>query len=142
MHDSIFAARPGLSLDGVLVESMSPRGLELIVGAKSDAEWGPVVMFGLGGVFTEALHDVRVIAPDLDEAEIEHEFYQLRGAALLGAFRGMKPRDVRAAAGVVAKVGAFMLANPNVVEVDINPLMTFGEGEGVLALDALIVTER
>jgi acyl-CoA synthetase (NDP forming) len=141
MHRSIAAAHPGLALDGVLVEAMSKRGLELIVGARRDPDWGPVTLIGLGGVFTEALHDVRVLPPDLDEDQIIKEFLALRGAALLGAFRGSAPRDVRAAARVVRRLGALMIARPDIGEIDINPLMAFAEGEGVLALDALIVGE-
>jgi acyl-CoA synthetase (NDP forming) len=142
MHEALHRVRPGLRLDGVLVEAMSMRGLELIVGARRDPEWGPVVVVGLGGVFTEALHDVRVLAPDLSEDEIEREFYKLRGAAMLGAFRGAPPRDVKSAARVAAQIGAFISAHPQVTEIDINPLMAFEVGKGVMALDALIVTER
>ncbi len=141
MHDGLRRARPDMLLDGVLVEAMSARGLELIVGARRDPEWGPVVVIGLGGVFTEALHDVRVLAPDLTEDEIERAFFKLRGAALLGAFRGAPPRDVKAASRVAALIGAFMRAHPDVMEIDINPLMAFETGKGVMALDALIVTE-
>ena len=141
MQGDIARNRPDLALDGVLVESMSSPGLELIVGARRDAEWGPVLMIGLGGVFTEALHDVRVLPADLPVAGIEIEFHRLRAAAMLGAFRGQKPRDVRAAAHVVARLGHFMRAHPEVVEADINPLMVFAEGEGATALDAVIVVD-
>ena len=140
MQSDLAHHRPGLGLDGVLVESMCSPGLELIVGARRDPEWGPVLMIGLGGVFTEALHDVRVLAPDLSVDDIVTEFARLRGAALLGAFRGQAPRDVRAAAEIVARIGAFIRQHGEVVEIDVNPLMTFAEGQGAMALDALIVT--
>ena len=133
--------KPGLALDGVLVESMCQPGLEVILGARRDPEWGPVLMIGLGGVLTEALHDVRVISADRSAEEIMTEFRSLRGAALLGAFRGTKARDIAAAAESAARLGAFMLAHPEVVEIDVNPLMVFAEGEGALALDAVIVVD-
>ena len=139
LHADIGRHRPGLTLDGVLVESMSAPGLELIVGARRDPEWGPVLMIGLGGVFTEALHDVRVIAADLSIDDIEKEFRSLRAAAMLGDFRGQPARDVRAAADVVARIGTFMRAHPEVLEIDVNPLMTFAEGLSAMALDAVIV---
>ena len=75
---------------------MAPPGLEMIVGARRDPEWGPVVMVGLGGIWTEALKDVRLLPPDLDEAEIVAEIGRLKGAALLaGHARQARPRDVR-----------------------------------------------
>lgn len=138
LHGSIAAARPGLVLDGVLVEKMGARGTELIVGAKNDPEWGPVVLVGFGGVLAEALHDVRLLPPDLSESAIEEELYRLKTGVLLKGYRGSPALDVKAAAAIVAKLGAFMLANPSVAEVDINPVILYPEGQGAIALDALI----
>ena len=66
---AILAAR-GLKLDGILVEKMAARGVEMILGARRDPDWGVILMAGLGGIWTEALNDVRILAPDLDEAAI------------------------------------------------------------------------
>jgi acetate---CoA ligase (ADP-forming) len=137
LHADVLRSRPGLALDGVLVERMAGRGVELILGARNDPEWGPVLVIGLGGVFAEALHDVRVLPPDLDEDAIAGELGKLKGAALLGAFRGQKARDVRAAAALAARLGAFILAHPEIAEIDINPVVVYAEG--AVALDALIV---
>ena len=60
-RDSVAAAQPGLALDGMLVEAMAPRGVEMIVGARRDPDWGPVLLVGLGGIWTEALDDVRLM---------------------------------------------------------------------------------
>lgn len=133
--------KPGTVLDGVLVEGMAVKGLELVVGAKRDPRWGPVVLVGLGGVMVEALKDVRLIPPDLSTDAIIEELRKLKSAKLLGAFRGSPPRDIEAIAKVVAAVGRLMVAHPDIVEVDINPLLAMAEGEGVVALDALIVTQ-
>ncbi|MQP64679.1 CoA-binding protein [Niveispirillum sp. SYP-B3756] len=132
-------ARPGLVLDGVLVEKMGPRGTELIVGAHNDPEWGPVLLVGLGGVMAEALHDVRLLPPDLSRDAIEAELLRLKGAALLRGFRGAPPVDLPAVADIVTKLGALMLAHPDVAAVDINPVVAYPQGQGALALDALIV---
>lgn len=139
LHANIERARPGLALDGVLVEKMSRRGVELIFGARNDPDWGPVLVVGLGGVIAEALHDVRVLAPDLDEASIADELRKLKGAALLEAFRGQPARDVKAAAAIAAKLGAFIMSHPEIAEIDVNPVVLFEEGAGAVALDALIV---
>ena len=138
LHRAIATACPGLVLDGVLVEAMGARGTELIVGARNDLEWGPVLLIGLGGVLAEALHDVRLLPPDLSQAAIVNELHQLKAGALLRGFRGSPPLDVEAAARIVARLGAFMAANPNVAEVDINPVMLHPSGRGAVALDALI----
>ena len=118
---------------------MAAKGfLELILGARKDPEWGPVLAIGLGGVQAEALADVRLVPPDLSPASIEAELRKLRAARLLGPFRGAPARDVAAAARTIAALGAFVLAHPEIAEIDINPLAVFAEGEGVMALDALI----
>jgi len=137
LNSSIASHRPDLTLDGVLVEAMGPRGLELVVGARRDAEWGPVVLVGLGGVWIEALKDVRLIPADMAEDDIVVELGRLKAAALLAGIRGAPPVDVRAVARVVALVGAQMRANPRISEIDINPLVAYPDR--VLALDALVV---
>ncbi|HEY8579859.1 MAG TPA: acetate--CoA ligase family protein, partial [Beijerinckiaceae bacterium] len=139
LHANVARARPGLALDGALVERMSPRGVELIFGARNDPDWGPVLVVGLGGVMAEALHDVRTLAPDLPAEAIAQELRRLKGAALLGAFRGQPERDVDAAAEIAARLGAFVMAHPEIAEIDVNPVVVFAKGEGAVALDALIV---
>jgi len=139
LHADIARARPGLALDGVLVEAMARPGVELILGARNDADWGPVLVVGLGGVFAEALHDVRVLPPDLDRDAIAEAMLKLKGAALLGAFRGKSARDVGAAAAMAARLGTFVRAHPEIAEIDVNPVVVYGTGEGAMALDALIV---
>ena len=89
--ESVAAKHPGLKLDGMLVEEMAPRGVELIVGAKRDPEWGPVVMVGLGGIWTEALGDVRLMPADLAHDEVVAEIGQLKGAPLLQACAARLP---------------------------------------------------
>jgi acyl-CoA synthetase (NDP forming) len=139
LHADVAKARPGLVLDGVLVEAMARPGVELILGARNDPDWGLVLVIGLGGVFAEALHDVRVLPPDLDAAAVAQELGQSKGAALLKAFRGAPARDVGVVAEMAVKLAAFMRAHPEVAEVDLNPVMVYAQGEGAVALDALIV---
>ncbi|MEZ5649309.1 MAG: acetate--CoA ligase family protein [Burkholderiaceae bacterium] len=137
LHDNVASHRPGLALDGVLVEAMGDRGLELVVGARRDPDWGPVVMAGLGGIWIEALRDVRLLAPDAAVADIVAELHSLKAAPMLDGIRGAPAVDAQAVARVVAAVGAQMLANPAIDEIDINPLIAYPDR--VLALDALIV---
>jgi acyl-CoA synthetase (NDP forming) len=139
MQAAIAAARPDLRLDGILVERMSRPGLEFIVGARFDPAWGPVIAVGLGGVLVEILDDVRLMAPDVTEAEVVRELHRLRGAKLLAGARSAPPIDVDALATIVAKVAALMRAAPEVTEIDLNPVMVYPRGQGACALDALVV---
>ena len=141
LHDNVARAQPGLVLDGALVEKMGERGLELVVGASRDAQCGPILMVGLGGIWVEALGDVQLLAPDLPRAAIIERLRRLKAAKLLDGFRGAPPIDLDAVADVVALLGQLMLQYPEVTEVDINPLVAYGRGQGVVALDALIVTQ-
>lgn len=136
--------RPELQLDGALVEAMGPRGLELVVGAKRDADWGPVVLVGLGGIWIEALKDVRLIPADMAEEDIAVELGRLKAASVLQGIRGAAAVDLQAIAKVVALVGAQMRANPAITEIDINPLLAYpvGSAQPVLALDALVVARQ
>jgi acyl-CoA synthetase (NDP forming) len=138
LHNNLAKVAPGVVIDGVLIEGMANKGLELILGARRDPDWGPVLAIGLGGIFTELLKDVRLMPTDLTQPEIDKVLRSLKGAALLQEFRGTPARDVDAIIDAIASLGAFMRAHPEVNEVDINPLMVFAKGEGVLSLDALI----
>jgi acyl-CoA synthetase (NDP forming) len=142
LQDNIARAKPGLKLDGVLVEQMGQRGAELIVGAQNDKDWGPVLLVGFGGVLAEALHDVRLLAPESSVDAVIRELYELKSAALLRGFRGSPALDVKAAAEIVCRLGALMHAAPEIKEVDINPVVVYPAGQGAVALDALIVTDR
>jgi acetate---CoA ligase (ADP-forming) len=136
LNDSVRSHRPDLVLDGVLVEAMGPRGVELVVGARRDPDWGPVVLVGLGGIWIEALKDVRLLPADLAEADIVEELRRLKAAPVLAGLRGQPGVDLAAVARVVATIGAQMRAEPRIAEIDVNPLVAYPDG--VLALDALL----
>ena len=92
-------------------------------------------------IWVEALGDVRLLPPDLTESAIVDELSKLQGAKLLGGFRGAPAVDVAAVAHTTALIGRLMRTRPEIEEIDINPLVAYGKGEGVTALDALIVTK-
>lgn len=138
LHCNVHRTRPEITLEGVLVERMGEKGLELIVGGRNEPQWGPVLLIGAGGVLAEAMGDVRLIPSDLQRGQIEDELRKLRCGALLDGFRGSPALDVAAVADVVAKIGRLMRSAPEIVEIDINPLIVYRLGEGAMALDALI----
>ena len=84
------------TLDGALVEKMSPKGIELMVGAKRDPGWGTVLLLGLGGIWVEALGDVQLLPGDADEEQIREALRKLRSAKLLAGVRGAPPADIEA----------------------------------------------
>jgi hypothetical protein len=121
------------------VERMAPLadGVELIVGARRDPRFGPLVLVGLGGVFAEILDDVAVALAPTTAAEAESLIRSLRGAPLLAGARGRPPLDVAAAAEAVAALSRAVAACPAVEELDVNPLLILPQG--CLALDARIL---
>lgn len=137
---SLDRAMPQLELDGMLVEQMSQKGLELMVGARRDPQWGTVILVGLGGIMVEALQDVRLLPPDASADTIATELDRLRAAKLLHGFRDLLPRDVPAVVALIQAVGRLMTNHQDIVEIDINPVMVHAAGHGVTALDALVVT--
>jgi acyl-CoA synthetase (NDP forming) len=142
LHANVQRAKPGLVLDGVLLEAMAPKGtggIELIIGARRDPHWGAVLMLGLGGIWVETLHDVALLPAEAGKAAIVEALGGLKGAALLRGARGAPATDVAAIAEVAHIVGGLMAATPEIAELEINPLVAYPQGRGVLALDALIV---
>ncbi len=132
---------PGAHIHGVLLESMSEPGLELILGARNDPQWGALIAVGMGGVEAEVTHDIRHLTPESTLEEIEASLLKLKRAALLGPFRGRQPRDVKAVAKAVHQIGQFMQAHPEVRELDVNPLTVLADGRGAVALDVLMVCD-
>jgi acyl-CoA synthetase (NDP forming) len=141
LYQNVARADATLVLDGVLVEAMGERGLELVVGASRDAQWGPILMVGLGGIWVEALGDVQLLPPNLPQAAIIDKLRSLKASKLLTGFRGAPAVDLEAVAQVVSTIGQLMLAHPDITEVDVNPLVAYANGKGVIALDALVVTQ-
>ena len=137
LHKNVATAWPGHALEAILVETMAPSGVEMVVGGRRDPDWGPVVMVGLGGIWIEALHDVRLLPPDLSRAAIAEEVAKLKGFGLLRGARGRPPADIDALVDTIATIGALLISRPEVAEIDINPLVVYPKG--VLALDVLFV---
>ena len=140
LNANVRKAAPDLKLDGILVEAMSQKGVELVIGGRRDPLWGPVLLIGLGGIWVEALQDVRLLPAHASAARIIEELHKLQSAKLLQGFRGQKPVDFAAIAAAAQSVGRLMMQRPDIVEVDLNPVMAHAQGQGVSAVDALIVT--
>ncbi|MFJ1649421.1 acetate--CoA ligase family protein [Streptomyces sp. NPDC088258] len=134
------AACPGARVEGVLVARTAPRGVEVIVGARRDPVFGPVVLFGTGGVRAELFRDVATRVGAVDRDEALRMIAETRGHALLTGFRGAPEADVDALADLLVTLSAFAVAHADRIEaVELNPVVVLEAGRGVLALDALVV---
>jgi acyl-CoA synthetase (NDP forming) len=139
MQGRLAAERPGIALDGMLLERMSDAGVEIIVGARNEGGWGPVILVGLGGILTELLQDAVLIPAGVARAQIERALRSLKGAKLFDGYRGSPPADVDAAVAVIESLSALLLEHPEIIEADLNPVRIHARGQGATVLDALFV---
>jgi acyl-CoA synthetase (NDP forming) len=122
-----------------LIQPMIGQGNEVILGAKRDPCFGPIVLFGLGGVFVEALQDfVWRVAP-FGQKTAEDMITRIRGSKVLSGMRGQKPSDRPAIADLLVRLSRLLVDWEVIQEMDINPVMVFQEGEGALVLDARVI---
>jgi succinyl-CoA synthetase beta subunit len=134
-------AAPDASVDGVSVQRQADPGTEVIVGMTSDPQFGPVVMFGLGGIFVEALRDVSFRVAPLSRADAEEMIDEIRGHRVLTGLRGKPPLDREALIGAILSVSELVTRHQGrIEELDINPLLLFPEG--ARAVDALITRSK
>jgi acyl-CoA synthetase (NDP forming) len=127
----------GLTVRGLLVQPMAAAGLELLLGMRRDPQFGPVVVVGLGGTLTEILDDVAIRLAPLDDAEANDMLDDLRGARLLAGVGGQPPVDRQAVASILVALGRLGMDRPDIVEVDLNPVIA--SASGAVAVDALVV---
>ncbi|MFW6189462.1 MAG: acetate--CoA ligase alpha subunit [Planctomycetota bacterium] len=123
------------ALDGVLVQQMAPTGREIIVGLNRDPQFGPVIMFGLGGIYVEVLKDVTFRVAPLGPREAREMMEEIRASALLHEFRGEPERDLEAMADVLTRIGRLAVDFPELAECDLNPVMLYEKGEGLMCVD-------
>jgi acyl-CoA synthetase (NDP forming) len=123
----------------VVVQAMAAKGKEVILGGKRDQTFGPIVLFGLGGIFVEALKDVVWRVAPLSYEEARKTIGSIRGARILEGIRGEKPCDIEGLADLLVRLSRLLVDFPQIQEIDINPVLVFAEGEGALAVDARVI---
>jgi acyl-CoA synthetase (NDP forming) len=134
MLASVATAAPAARIDGVIVQRMMSGVCETIVGVTRDSSFGPMVMFGLGGIFVEALRDVVFRLAPVDGDEAMRMVTGLRGAKFFDGMRGAPPVDRDALVSVIRRLGQLAVDCPEIVELDVNPLLALEHG--AVALDA------
>ena len=130
-------AAPDASITGIAVQQMAPAGVEVIIGMTTDPQFGPVLMFGLGGIMVEVLKDVSFRVVPVTERDAEQMIDEIKGKAILDGVRGQPPADNAAIKKAILKVSEFVERNPDVRELDLNPMLVYPEG--AIAVDARIV---
>jgi acyl-CoA synthetase (NDP forming) len=140
------AAHPEARLRGVLVQKMIRGGWEVIVGIQRDASFGPLLMFGLGGVYAEALADVSFRLAPLTTADAWEMIEEVRSARLLQGLRGTPPADRAALVDLIVRVARLAADHPEIAELDLNPVLVLPEGQrvqggfaGVIAVDVRVI---
>jgi acetyl-CoA synthetase (ADP-forming) len=138
-YDDIAEHSP-VKLDGILVQEMIRGDRELVIGLIRDPQFGPCVMLGLGGIFTELIKDVTFRVAPLEERDAYEMMSELKGAAILGPFRGKPPVDRAVLCQALIAMGQIGLENEDVAEIDVNPLIIAGDKP--VAVDALVILKR
>ena len=141
--DAASAIVPQARITGVSVQEMVRDGVEVIVGVSRDPQLGPVLLFGSGGVMVEVYNDVALRRCPITRSEAEAMIAEIKGARLLQGFRGRPAADLEALADTLVRVSHLAThLEAHLAELDINPLMVRPAGQGVKAVDALVVFHR
>ena len=134
---SCTAKHPDADIEGISVQGMAKAGTEVILGMTKDPSFGPVLMFGLGGIFVEVLKDVAFRIIPIEASDAEDMINEIKGKKLLEGYRGQDPADVACLQDMLLKLSNFVDATPGIEEIDMNPV--FAYKDGAVVVDARII---
>jgi len=132
---------PSALILGVTINQMVPKGKEVILGMAKDPDFGPMLMFGLGGIYVEVLKDVSFRIAPIDKREANAMINEIRSFPLLRGVRGEEPADIQSIVDSLVKLSQLVTDFPEIIEMDINPLMVMSSGKGAVAVDCRISVE-
>ncbi|NND09130.1 MAG: CoA-binding protein [Saprospiraceae bacterium] len=136
---SVQERQPEARIQGVFITRQIPKGEEVILGLKRDPSFGPVIMFGLGGIFVEIFRDISFRVAPLAREEAFEMIKQVKAYKILAGARGRHPKDVEAIVDTILKLSQLAVDHPEITELDINPLIVLQEGKGCFAADVKIL---
>jgi acyl-CoA synthetase (NDP forming) len=136
---SVKQKHPHAIIDGMSVQKMARPGVEVIIGMTKDSQFGPVLMFGLGGILVELLKDVSFRIVPLEREDAREMIRELKGYPMLEGFRGREPVDISILEEMLLKVSRFVDDHPEIKELDLNPI--FAYKDGAVAVDARVILE-
>ena len=128
-------------IDGMLIEKMAPEGKEIIIGMKRDPSFGPLIMFGMGGIFVELFKDVAFRIAPLARSDIQQMIESTKAYQLLKGWRGEPAYDIQAIQCAIMQLSQLAVDNPSISEIEINPLRVLPQGDGALVLDCRMILE-
>jgi acyl-CoA synthetase (NDP forming) len=132
-------AEPKAKIQGVAVQKMAKPGVEVIMGMSKDAQFGPVLMFGLGGVFVEVLKDVAFRIVPLVRRDAGQMIREIKGYPVLEGYRGQEPANITVLEDLLLKLSEFIDKTPEIKELDLNPILAYSDG--AVAVDARVILE-
>ncbi len=136
---SVREKQPEARIHGIMMVPQAEEGLEVIVGMKRDQQFGPTVMFGLGGVFIEVLKDVSLRVSPVTEEEAEEMLLEIKGRKLLEGYRGKPPKDLKALKKIIMEISQLAADIPEIAELDLNPIIVYEDG--AIIVDAAIIVD-
>jgi acetyl-CoA synthetase (ADP-forming) len=137
---SIKRKHPKAVIHGLSIQKMAPPGTEVIIGVSKDPQFGPVIMFGLGGILVELLKDVSFRIVPVTKRDAAEMVREIKGYPLLQGYRGQEPADISALEDLLVKVSQFVEQSPQIKELDLNPI--FAYKDRVVAVDARVILEK
>jgi acetyltransferase len=135
-------SKPSAKIDGVIIERMARRGVEVILGAIRDSKFGPICMFGLGGTFVEAMKDVTFRLAPMWEISAEIMIRSIKAYSILKGVRGAWPCDIDAIKDCILRLSQMLNDHPEIAELDINPLIVYPQGKGCVVADSRILLKQ
>ncbi len=141
MQKRIHVNAPDAEIQGFLIEKMAPKGMEVIIGMKRDPNFGPLIMFGMGGIFVELFKDIAFGVAPLSDFDVNRMIESTKAGTLLKGYRGGDALDLQALKESILKLAALAINHPEILEIEINPMLILPEGQGALALDARAILE-
>ncbi|MFC1533463.1 acetate--CoA ligase family protein [Thermodesulfobacteriota bacterium] len=137
---SVKRVYPSAKIQGVTVQSMARQGTEVIIGVFRDPQFGPVIMFGLGGIFVEVLKDVSFRIIPLVQRDATEIIREIKGYSLLQGYRGREPANIPSLEDILLKVSDLLERTPEIKEIDLNPI--FAYNDGAVVVDARLILEE
>lgn len=142
LHQQALSYNPNINVDGVSISKMAESGVELIIGGVRDKRFGPMIMFGLGGIFVDTLKDVSFRLAPMWESSAENMIRSIKGYGLLRAIHNRKDSDLEAIKDCILRLAQMMVENPEISELDLDPLIAYPDGKGCLAADSRIILRQ
>ena len=142
IFQNVEKAVPGAKIQGILMEEMAGKGVEVILGASRDPRFGPLMMFGLGGTLVEVLKDVSFRLAPMWQISADRMVREIRAFKVLDGFRGTPPSDIYAIVETMMRLSAMVCNHPEIAELDINPLIVHAKGKGCSVADSRIMLRR